>query len=144
METTTGSSGASSLRSGDRLRRKLAAIVLGFETMVVVFATLLSFGLQLVPAPAVWWLGGTLFVLVIIASGAVRRGSAGFWLGWLVQLVLLAAGLLNVGILIIALIFVAMWVYVFVAAARADAQASELLEARPTDTNRREAERNER
>ncbi|WP_051224437.1 DUF4233 domain-containing protein [Pseudoclavibacter soli] len=106
--------------SGDRLRSKLAGIMLGFEVFVVIFITLFAFGMQLIASPAVWWLGAAVLVLVIAALALTRRSRAGLMLGWLVQVVLLAAGLLNFGILIVALVFVAMWIYVFVAGARAD------------------------
>lgn len=106
--------------SGDRLRAKLAGIMLGFDVFVVVFITLYAFGMRLIASPAVWWLGAGALALVLVALALTRRSRSGLLLGWLVQAVLLAAGALDFGILIVALVFVGLWVYVFVAGARAD------------------------
>lgn len=101
------------------LRELLGSIVLGFELLVVFLGALVLFGLHALPAWLALGGGAALIVLMILAIGLLRN-TAGVVLGWLAQLVLVAAGLLVPAFFIVGAIFTAMWVYCMIAAARID------------------------
>ena len=60
-----------------------------------------------------------LIVLMIVAIGLLRN-TVGVVLGWIVQVVIVAAGLLVPAFFIVGAIFTAMWAYCMIAAARID------------------------
>ncbi|MBN9630216.1 MAG: DUF4233 domain-containing protein [Actinobacteria bacterium] len=101
------------------LRESLGSIVLGFELIVVFLGALVLFGLKSLPA----WIalgGGAVVVLLMIAAIGLMRNRAGVVLGWLVQLVVVAAGFLVPAFFIVGAIFTAMWTYCMIAASRID------------------------
>ena len=55
-----------------------------------------------------------------IAAIGLLRSTVGVVLGWLVQLIVVAAGFLNPAFFIVGAIFTAMWAYCMIAAARID------------------------
>ena len=101
------------------LTETLGSIVLGFEVIVVFLGALVLFGLGSLPALPALGGGAGLIVLTILAIGLLRT-PVGVWLGWLVQLIVIAAGLLVPAFFIVGVIFTAMWTYCLVAAARID------------------------
>ncbi|MDR6970363.1 DUF4233 domain-containing protein [Leifsonia shinshuensis] len=101
------------------LRELLGSIVLGFELLVVFLGALVLFGLHSLPAWLALGGGAALIVLMIIAIGLLRN-TAGVVLGWIVQLVVVAAGILVPAFFIVGAIFTAMWAYCMIAAARID------------------------
>ncbi|MEV8215280.1 DUF4233 domain-containing protein [Leifsonia sp. NPDC077715] len=101
------------------LREMLGSIVLGFELLVVFLGALVLFGLQALPAWVALGGGAALIVLMIVAIGLLRN-TVGVVLGWIVQVVLVAAGLLVPAFFIVGAIFTAMWAYCMIAAARID------------------------
>jgi len=101
------------------LRESLGSIVLGFELLVVFLGALVLFGLKSLPAAVALGGGAALIVLMILAI-ALLRNTVGVVLGWIVQLVLVAAGLLVPAFFIVGAIFTAMWAYCMIAAARID------------------------
>jgi hypothetical protein len=101
------------------LRESLGAIVLGFELLVVFLGALVLFGLKSLPA----WLalgGGAVLIVLMIAAIGLLRYPVGVVLGWLVQLIVVAAGFLVPAFFIVGAIFTAMWTYCMIAAARID------------------------
>ncbi|KAB1645616.1 DUF4233 domain-containing protein [Pseudoclavibacter sp. CFCC 14310] len=118
--------------SGVRLRQKLCSVMLGFESFVIIFYTLVLFGLRLISSPLVWWLGAGSMLLLVLALACMRRGPIGLWLGWAVQVVLLLAGLFSGFIFFVSLICLALWIYIMVAAARADREAAAVQHEQPT------------
>lgn len=101
------------------LRESLASIVLGFELIVVFLGALVVFGLGALPAGIALGGGAAVIVLMILAIGLLRH-PVGIWLGWLVQLIVVAAGILVPAFFIVGAIFTAIWTYCMVAAARID------------------------
>ncbi|NUU06630.1 DUF4233 domain-containing protein [Leifsonia sp. C5G2] len=101
------------------LRESLGSIVLGFELLVVFLGALVLFGLHSLPAAVALGGGAALIVLMVVAI-ALLRNTIGVVLGWIVQLVLVAAGLLVPAFFIVGAIFTAMWAYCMIAAARID------------------------
>jgi hypothetical protein len=101
------------------LRESLGSIVLGFELIVVFLGALVLFGLKALPA----WLalgGGALVVVLMIAAIGLLRYRAGVVLGWIVQLLVVAAGFLQPAFFIVGAIFTAMWTYSMIVASRID------------------------
>lgn len=101
------------------LRESLGSIVLGFELIIVFLGALVVFGLGALPAGLALGGGAAVVVLMIVAIGLLRY-PVGAWLGWLVQLLVVAAGFLVPAFFIVGAIFTAMWTYCMIAAARLD------------------------
>jgi hypothetical protein len=121
-----------SARRGRRPRgaaESLGAIVLGFESVVVFLGGLVVYGLKALPAGLEpWWgivAGATLAVLMIVTAGLLRHRWA-IALGWLWQLVLAAGAILLPALLIVALIFGAMWGYATIKGAALDRRNARL------------------
>jgi hypothetical protein len=101
------------------VRESLASIVLGFELIVVFLGALVLFGLKALPAPVALGGGAAAVVLMIVALGLLRY-PVGFWLGWFIQLVVIAAGFLVPAFFIVGVIFTGMWAYCMIVGARID------------------------
>ncbi|MEO7349512.1 MAG: DUF4233 domain-containing protein [Terrimesophilobacter sp.] len=97
----------------------LLSIVLGLEAALMFFVTVTAVGLKVLDTG--WVLGGgaVLFVLFIIAAWLVRYPS-GVWLGWLLQVALIATGMVMTLMYFIGAGFAALWVYCFITALRLD------------------------
>lgn len=112
--------------NGASVRRSLASIVLGFETIVVFLAALVLWGLTPpeggpfgLPAWAALVAGGVLIVGLVVTVGALRF-SWGYALGWVLQALIVAAGLINPAMYFVGALFGGMWWYCMVAGARID------------------------
>lgn len=106
----------------------LLSIVLGLEAALVFFVTVTAFGLKAV-SPAVAFGGGAaLFVLLLVTAGLLRFRWA-VWLGWILQAVLVALGLLLPLMYFIGAGFAAIWVYCFVTGRRLDTRNARLSSA---------------
>lgn len=57
---------------------------------------------------ALLWSGVALAVLCLVAAGALRT-SAGVWLGWLCQVLTLASAVLLPAMVVVGLLFAALW-----------------------------------
>lgn len=109
------------------LQRGLGAMVLGFESFVVFFGTLVSFGLKLAEPAVVWGIGlGLAFVMIITPGFLGRRGS--YLFGWALQVVTLAISILTIlanpagyVYLVISIIFIGLWIWAMLAGATVDA-----------------------
>ncbi len=101
------------------MRETLGSIVLGFELIVVFLGALVLFGLKSLPAAVALGGGAALVVLMIIAI-ALLRHPVGIVLGWAVQIIVIAAGLLVPVFYIVGAIFAAMWTYCMIVGGRID------------------------
>ena len=106
---------------GSSVRQSLASIVLGFESIVMFFAALVIFGLKALPAPAAL-IGGAVLCLLLVANVALLRFRWGYWLGWALQAVIVAACFLVPTLAIVAAIFIGLWIYCMVKGAQIDRQ----------------------
>jgi hypothetical protein len=113
-------------RAPRTLTQKLGSIVLGFESIVVFLAGLTVYGLKALPEGIPpWWgiVGGSvLAVAMIVLAGAIARPGA-IVVGWVMQVLVLAAALLVPTIALVALIFGGMWGYATIVGARVDRNA---------------------
>jgi hypothetical protein len=100
-------------------RRTLGAIVLGFQSFVVFFATLAAFGLQVAPAPWVWTIGLALSLLCILTPGFLGR-PGGYAFGWLLQLAILSTGFWLWGMYFVGIIFLGLWSWAMIAGGTVD------------------------
>jgi hypothetical protein len=105
-------------------QRSLGQIVLGFEFVVVLLGALVIFGLRVVPA----WValtGGAVVALAMLVTIPLMRYRWGFALGWVLQVVVVAAGFLITMMFIVGGIFTAMWTYCMITGAKLDRAAAE-------------------
>ncbi len=95
-------------------RESLASIVLGFESIIVFLGGLVLYGLKALPAGIEpWWgivIGAVLAVALIATSGLVRY-DWGIALGWFWQMLIIAGGLLEPALVVVGVIFGAMYAY---------------------------------
>ncbi|HEX4442348.1 MAG TPA: DUF4233 domain-containing protein [Galbitalea sp.] len=122
-----------------RVRRKrsltesLLSIVLGLEAILVFFIALTVFGLHALP-PLDAFGGGAVLVLLLALGSRLVRYSWGVWYGWVLQLALVATGILLPALYIAAAFFVAMWIFCFVRARQLEpAGAASVLTSAPTE-----------
>ncbi len=101
------------------MRETLGSIVLGFELIIVFLGALVLFGLKSLPA-AVALGGGAVLVILMIVTIALLRYPVGIVMGWVVQLIVIAAGLLVPAFYIVGAIFAAMWTYCMIVGGRLD------------------------
>ncbi len=101
------------------VRETLGSIVLGFELIVVFLGALVLFGLKSLPATVALGGGAALVVLIAVAV-ALLRNPVGFVIGWAVQVIVIAAGLLVPAFFIVGAIFTAMWTYCMIVGGRLD------------------------
>ncbi|WP_336923694.1 DUF4233 domain-containing protein [Aquipuribacter sp. SD81] len=100
-------------------KRAMGATVLVFEALVVVFAALVAKDLTgLGTAQAVGG-GLALAALLVVASGLLGR-PGGYWVGSLLQVVVVATGLLVATMLVIGLLFTGLWVAAVVLGTRVE------------------------
>ena len=106
-----------------RLTRRMAASVLVGQSVAVFFAALVARALAAldVGAPR-WhlWSGVGLAVACIVTAGLLRR-PWGVTLGWLLQGLTLAGAVVVPMLLVVGLLFLALWVLVLWQGARLDA-----------------------
>ncbi|MDD9206563.1 DUF4233 domain-containing protein [Georgenia sp. 10Sc9-8] len=121
--------GSAAPRRPGSARRLFATTVLACEAFVVFFAALVAVGLQLAPPAAVLGAGGGLVLLCVLAAGLLRRGRTGYVLGTVVQVLLLAAGLAVPMMVVLGLVFGALWVVAWRTGGRIDVERTERYEA---------------
>ena len=109
-------------RGGPRsVKRSLASIVLGFETIVVFLAALVTFGLSSLP-PVVALGGGALLVLALVALIGLLRYSWSYPIGWALQAIVIATGFITPAMFFVGALFAAMWAYCMINGTRIDNQ----------------------
>lgn len=108
-------------RSQRSVKRSLASIVLGFETIVVFLAALVFNGLGALP-PLLALGGGAVVVAVFAATIALLRFPVAYVVGWILQVILIASGFINPVMFVIGGVFAGMWVYSMVTGTRIDKQ----------------------
>ena len=121
------------LRRIRSVQESLGSIVLGFEFVVVFLGALVIFGLKAVAAPLALG-GGAVLVVAMLATIPLLRYRWGFWIGWLLQLIVLASGFLVGMMFVVGAIFTALWTYCMITGARLDrvgARASAASEPAP-------------
>lgn len=98
--------------------------VLTLEAFVVLFATLVAFGLRVAEPALVWSVGGAGVVLCLLAADRARRGGA-LILGSVVQAVLLASGIVVGMMFIVGGVFAVIWVVALALGRRIDTERAQ-------------------
>jgi Protein of unknown function (DUF4233) len=101
------------------LTESLLSIVLGLEAILVFFIALTVYGLHALP-PVQAFVGGAILAIVLALATRIVRYSWGVWVGWALQVVLLATGILLPALYIAAAFFIAMWIFCFIRARQID------------------------
>ncbi|MGV8896983.1 MAG: DUF4233 domain-containing protein [Rhodoglobus sp.] len=109
----------------------LLSIVLVLEAVLLFFVTLTVFGLKALP-PVPAFVGGGVLIVALIVAGRLLRYPWGIWVGWALQAVLIATGIVLAAMYFVALAFVAIWIYCFVKGRQIDQQRAAL--ENPTST----------
>ncbi len=110
------------------IRESLLSIALGLEAVLVFFITLTAFGLKALP-PVTAFVGGGLFLLAFVLAAALQRFQWGVWVGWVLQVALLATGFILPIMFFIGAGFVALYVFCFVKARQLSISASQANQA---------------
>ena len=105
----------------------LLSIVLGLEAVLMIFVTLTAFGLKAVP-PVTAFVGGGVLLLLLVLTAGLLRFHWGVWLGWVLQAVLIATGILLPIMFLIGAGFVGIWIYCFIKGRDIDRQRTQLQE----------------
>lgn len=115
---------------GEKMFRRLAAVVLVGEAFVFFFFALVAWAMNRsdADAPAVAYLvvGCVLAVVSFLTSGMLRR-PWGITVGWVLQIAALAAGLVVPMMLFLAVILVAVWITALVQGDKMDALTAQHL-----------------
>ncbi len=91
----------------------LLSITLVLDVFLVFFVALAAFALDLA-SPALAFGGGALLIVFLVVAARLVRYPAGVWLGWALQLVLVATGVLVPIMFVIGAGFLALYAYCFV------------------------------
>lgn len=130
----------SEARKAPRVRRErsatesLLSIVLGLEAVLMFFVALAAFRLDVVP-PAVAFGGGAAVIVVLLVVSRLLRYRSGVWLGWALQLGLIALGFLLPLMFFIGAGFAAIWIYCFVTGVRLDRRNATLRAAADSESS---------
>lgn len=104
--------------------------MLVLEAFVVFFATLVAYGLRVADTATVWWVGGSLTVVLVVLAGWVGR-PGGYVAGSVAQVVVLACGFVVPMMFVVGAVFAAMWVFSLRVGGRIDRERAEWDAAHP-------------
>lgn len=116
----------------------LLAVALGLEAAVMFFVTLTVYGMRVLePVPA--FVGGGVFLVLLIVAARLTRYPAGVALGWALQVALIATGILLPVLYVVGAGFAGIWIFCLVKGrqldrARADALSGSAAEGAPSDS----------
>ena len=98
----------------------LGSLVMVFQSVVVFFATLVGFGLEVYPEPAVIWGVGLGLSVVLMIFPAVLGKPGTYLLGWLLQGIVVALGIWVPLMYGLGAVFLAMWAWGMIAGGTID------------------------
>lgn len=113
-------------RRARSVTESLLSIVLALEAFLVFFVTLAVYGLRQLP-PETAFLGGSVFVLLLVLAAGILRYPAGIWTGWVLQAALLALGFVNPILFLVSAVFVGIWIFCFVRARQIERDKASML-----------------
>jgi uncharacterized membrane protein len=99
----------------------LLSIALLLEAVLIFFVVMVAFGLRVLP-PAVVFGGGAALFVILLVVGRLVRFAWGVWVGWVLQAVLIAIGVLLPLMYFIGAVFSAIWIYCFLMGRKLDRQ----------------------
>lgn len=98
----------------------LGSLVMVFESVVVFFATLVGFGLQVYPDPAVIWGVGLGIAVVLMLFPAFLGKPGTYPLGWALQILVLSLGIWVPLMYLLGVVFLGLWGWGMVAGGTID------------------------
>ncbi len=134
----TDASGAAAAAAPRRVRRErsltetLLSITLGLEAGMMFFAALVVFGLDRLDPDWLALVYGAAFIVVLVIAAALQRYTWGVWFGAVLQLAIIATGLLEPMMFLVGAAFLALWVYCYVRARQIDGQKAAWLAEQAT------------
>lgn len=107
-------------------RGMFCSVVLVCEVLVVFFAALVAFGLRSpgTSAGPIWAVAGGAALLCLVAAGLVRH-RVGLWLGSVIQVLLIASGVLVTTMYVVGAIFAALWIVALLLGTRIDRERAQ-------------------
>ncbi|KAE8762340.1 DUF4233 domain-containing protein [Georgenia thermotolerans] len=128
MSSQTSSAPASPAPGAPRppgsARKTLAMSVLVSEVFIVLFASLVAFGLRLAEPGVVWAIGGAAMLACALCAGLLRH-RLGYVLGSVIQALLLLSGFVLPMMFIVGAIFAVIWVVALRVGSRIDVERQE-------------------
>jgi len=111
----------------------LLSIVLVLDATLIFFVALTAFGLRvLAPAPA--FIGGAVLIIVFVALARMLHRRWAVWVGWALQVALIALGFILTPMFVVGAGFAAIWIYCFVKGRQIDAAKAQALGSSPMTT----------
>lgn len=102
-------------------RESLLSITLVLEAIMFFFPMLVVYGKHTLPAGVAF--GGGIAAIVVLALASRMTGSrAGVVFGWLLQAAILATGFIEPFMVVVGLVFLALWVFCFAKGGQLDRQ----------------------
>jgi hypothetical protein len=98
----------------------LGSLVMVFQSVVVFFATLVGFGLQVHPDPAVIWGFGLGLSVLLMIFPAVLGKPGTYLMGWILQLVVISLGIWVPLMYLLGVVFLGMWAWGMIAGGTID------------------------
>ena len=126
MSSSEPSESTARVRRERSASESLLSIVLLLEGFLVFFVALAAFSLQAV-TPVQALVGGFVLIVLLTVAGRAARYPAGRWLGWALQLCLIALGLVLPLMYVIGAGFLALWAFCFVKGRSLDAAKAAFL-----------------
>lgn len=115
---------------GERMTRRLAAIVIGSQSVAVGLGGLVAWSLSGTAGgsrhTAYLVVGCVLMVLCVVAAGTLRR-PWGVTLGWLIEAATIASVVVLPAMLVVGLVFGAMWIVALVQGPKLDAMTRDFV-----------------
>ena len=133
---------AAPVRRKRSAKRQLAATTLATESLMVLFGTLVAFGLRVAPPAPLWLAGGGLALVLLLLSGMLGR-PGGYLAGTVAQVPVLASGFVLLAapvpgagfsaviLFVLAAVFVFLWVASLRVGGRIDRERAEWDAAHP-------------
>lgn len=100
---------------------QFTSTILLLEGVLVLFAALTAYGLQVLPAGVIWTVAGIMFVVFVVLSRLVTA-PGGYVAGSIAQVLVLACGLVIPMMYLLGVVFIALWISAYRLGARIDAE----------------------
>jgi hypothetical protein len=134
VEAVTDARRPGRVRRERSLTETLLSITLGLEAAMMFFASLVVFGLDRLDPDWLALVYGAVFIVVLVIAAALQRYAWGVWFGAVLQLAIIATGLLEPMMFLVGAAFLALWVYCFVRGRQIDRQKAAWLAAQASGT----------
>ncbi|QYH35886.1 DUF4233 domain-containing protein [Salinibacterium sp. M195] len=117
----------------------LLSIVLILDATLIFFVALTAFGLDALP-PAAAFIGGFVAIVVFVALARMLHRPAALWVGWALQVGLVALGFILTPMFVVGAGFAAIWTYCFVKGRQIDAAKAHVLNSSTTTATAEETQ----